>query len=75
MSKDNTEITITHYFKSKDIVAESDLLLQYKIRELLRTTTDVSDEIKVRILDNEARDLKMSGLKQFAEQQLIDERL
>ena len=57
-----TEITITHIFKSNDMVAESDLLLRFQIRELLSRANNIDANDKWLILRDEARLLKRDTL-------------
>lgn len=64
MSKtsETSEITITHIFKSNDMVAESDLMLRFQIRELLDRATGVDKNEQYLILRDEARRLKKDTL-------------
>ena len=55
MSKDNqTEITITHIFKSNDMIAESDILFRFEVRELMRRAKGIPPLLQAEILRNEA---------------------
>lgn len=58
----STEIILTHVFKSNDMVAESDLLLRFEIRELLSRTAGVDANDQYLILRDEARRLKKDTL-------------
>lgn len=59
---ENTEITVTHIFKSNDMVAESDLWLRFQIRELLSRAKGVDANEQYLILRDEARRLKKDTL-------------
>jgi len=59
---ENTEITVTHIFKSNDMVAESDLWLRFQIRELLSRANGVDANEQYLILRDEARRLKKDTL-------------
>lgn len=63
MGNNNSEITQTVTFKANDIIAESDILLQFKIREILRQCTDVDDFIKGTILRSEADRLMRESME------------
>lgn len=54
MNKDDSEIVVTDIFKANDMVAESDLFLQFKLREILDRCNDVSAADKAGILRYEA---------------------
>lgn len=57
MSKDKAEeIRMTQIFNANDIVAESDLWLQYQIREVMRRS-NVSNQRKAAILSAERDEL------------------
>lgn len=57
----DSEITITHTFKSNNMVAENDLVLMFQLREILaRSAVDANE--KYLILRNEARRLRKDTL-------------
>lgn len=62
MDDNKTEIEITSIFKANNMIAESDLLLRFKIREVLNQAQDVDLTDKYVILRDEARLLKNDTL-------------